>query len=160
MSTFFTELKLQGYTAAVAENEVDGLMLEELVAADGLSDLGVTTLHAIRIKRALKVAADDIAQTSCASVGADDGSGPTTSGSGVPAVANSCMHLVRTLHCLLCAWPPTLAAAHPMNAPCGSSVSECRCVRQRDGYGDFRICAATPWRRSGGPKRGAAEGPT
>ncbi len=99
MSAFFTELKLQEYTAAVAENEVDGQTLQELVAADGLSDLGVTKLHAIRIKRALEKAADDLAQTSCASVGADDGSGLTKSGSGVPAVANSCMHLVRTLHC-------------------------------------------------------------
>ncbi len=65
VSAFLTELKLQGYTAAVAENEVDGQTLEELVAADGLSDLGVTKLHAIKIKRALKVAADDLAQTSC-----------------------------------------------------------------------------------------------
>ncbi len=74
---FFTELKLGQYTAAVAENEVDGHILEELVAADGLSDLGVTKLDAIKIKRALKVAADDLAQTSCAQMGADDGSGPS-----------------------------------------------------------------------------------
>jgi hypothetical protein len=77
VSVFFTELKLGQYTAAVAENEVDGHILEELVAADGLSDLGVTKLDAIKIKRALKVAADDLAQTSCAQMGADDGSGPS-----------------------------------------------------------------------------------
>jgi hypothetical protein len=77
VSAFFTEMKLEEHTAAVAENEVDGHILLELVEADGLSDLGVTKLHAIRIKRALKVAADDLAQTSCAPVGAVDGSGPS-----------------------------------------------------------------------------------
>ncbi len=81
MSAFFTELKLEKYTAAVVENEVDGHVLEELVAADGLSDLGVTKLHAIQIKRALKVAANDLAQTSCRPVGADDGSGPSKASS-------------------------------------------------------------------------------
>ncbi len=77
VSAFFTELKLEGYTAAVAENVVDGHTLLDLVEADGLSDLGLTTLHAIRIKRALKKAADDLAQTSCAPLGADDGAGPS-----------------------------------------------------------------------------------
>ena len=81
MSAFFTELKFEAYTAAVAENEVDGYTLQELVAADGLSDLGVTKLHAIQIKRALKVAANDLAQTSCRPVGADDGSGPSKASS-------------------------------------------------------------------------------
>jgi hypothetical protein len=81
VSAFFTELKLERYTAAVVENEVDGHLLEELVAADGLSELGVTKLHAIKIKCALKVAADDLAQTSCASMGADDGSGPSKASS-------------------------------------------------------------------------------
>ena len=81
VSAFFTELKLEAYTAAVAENEVDGHTFLELVEADGLSDLGVTKLHAIRIKRALKVAADELAQTSFAPVGADDGSGPSKASS-------------------------------------------------------------------------------
>ena len=81
MSAFFTELKLQGYAAAVAEYEVDGYTLQELVVADGLSDLGVTKLHAIRIKRALERAADELAQTSFAPVGADDGSGPSKASS-------------------------------------------------------------------------------
>jgi hypothetical protein len=81
VSAFFTELKLEKYTAAVVENEVDGHMLKELVAADGLSELGVTKLHAIKIKCALKVAADDLAQTSCAPVGADDDSGPSKASS-------------------------------------------------------------------------------
>ena len=93
---FFTELKLQGYTAAAAEYEVDGYTLQELVAADGLSDLGVTKLHAIRIKRALKVAADDLAQTSCAPAGADDGSGPSKASSRGATAADLDMHLVRT----------------------------------------------------------------
>ncbi len=81
VSAFFTELNLQGYTAAVAENEVDGQTLQELVAADGLSDLGVTKLHAIQIKRALEKAANELAQTSFAPVGADDGSGPSKASS-------------------------------------------------------------------------------
>jgi hypothetical protein len=93
---FFTELKLQGYAAAVAEYEVDGYTLQELVVADGLSDLGVTKLHAIRIKRALKAAADDLAQTSCAPAGADDGSGPSKASSRGATAADLDMHLVRT----------------------------------------------------------------
>ncbi len=90
MIAFFVELKLEEYTAAVAENEVDGHMLQELVVADGLSDLGVTKLHAIQIKRALNVAADDLAQTSCAPVRVDDCSGPSKASRRLPAVANSC----------------------------------------------------------------------
>ena len=78
VSAFFTELKLEAHTAAVTENEVDGRTLLELVEADGLSDLGMTKLHAIQIKRALKKAADELARTSYASVGAVDGSGPST----------------------------------------------------------------------------------
>ncbi len=96
MSAFFTELQLEEYTAAVAENDIDGHTLLELVEADGLSDLGVTKLHAIRLKRALKVAAGDLAQTSCAPVVADDGSGPSKACSRRAAFANFVMHLVRT----------------------------------------------------------------
>ncbi len=81
MSAFFTELKLEAYTAAIAENEVDGHTLLELVEVDGLSDLGVTKLHAIRIKRALEKAADNLAQTSCPPSGTDDGSGPSKASS-------------------------------------------------------------------------------
>jgi hypothetical protein len=96
VSAFFTELQLEEYTAAVAENEIDGHTLLELAEADGLSDLGVTELHAIMLKRALKVAAGDLAQTSCVPVVADDGSGPSKACSRRAAVANSVMHLVRT----------------------------------------------------------------
>jgi hypothetical protein len=54
-----------------AENEVDGHTLLELVAVDGLSELGVTKLHAIRIKRALEKAANDIVRLTCAPAKAD-----------------------------------------------------------------------------------------
>ncbi len=81
VSAFFTELKLEAYTAAIAKNEVDGYILLELVEADGLSDLGVTKLQAIQIKRALKKAADELAQTSYAPLGAVDGSGPSKASS-------------------------------------------------------------------------------
>ena len=96
MSAFFTELKLEKYTAAVVENEVDGHVLEELVAADGLSDLGATKLHAIKIKRALEKAADELAQTCFAPVGADDGSGPSKASSRGATAADLDVHLVRT----------------------------------------------------------------
>ncbi len=96
VSLFFTELNLEAYTAAVAENEVDGHTLQELVVTDGLSDLGVTKPHAIKIKRALKVAADDLAQTGCAPLVADDDPGPSKACNRRAAVANSVMHLVRT----------------------------------------------------------------
>ena len=62
MAAFLADLRLEEYVAGVAENEVDGHTLLELVAVDGLSDLGVTKLHAIRIKRALEKAANDVAQ--------------------------------------------------------------------------------------------------
>jgi hypothetical protein len=84
VSAFFVELKLDQCMAAIAENEVDGHTLQELVAADGLSDLGVTKLHAIKIKRALEKAADDLAQTSCAPVGANDSSGPSKVSAAMP----------------------------------------------------------------------------
>ncbi len=81
VSAFFTELRLEAYTAAIVENEVDGHILLELVEADGLSDLGVTKLQAIQIKRALKKAADELAQTSYAPLGAVYGSGPSKASS-------------------------------------------------------------------------------
>ncbi len=53
--TFFTELKLGEYTAAITENEVDGRMLQDLLAGDGLGDLGIKSMvHALRIKRGLE----------------------------------------------------------------------------------------------------------
>jgi hypothetical protein len=55
--TFFTELKLGEYIAAITENEVDGEMLQDLLAGDGLGDLGIKSMvHALRIKRGLKIA--------------------------------------------------------------------------------------------------------
>ena len=62
MGAFLADLRLEEYVAGVAENEVDGHTLLELVAVDGLSDLGVTKLHAIRIKRALEKAANEVSQ--------------------------------------------------------------------------------------------------
>ncbi len=53
--TFFTELKLGEHTAAITENEVDGRMLQDLLAGDGLGDLGIKSMvHALRIKRGLE----------------------------------------------------------------------------------------------------------
>ncbi len=61
--TFFTELKLGEYTAAITENEVDGRMLQDLVAGDGLGDLGIKSMvHALRIKRGLENASADQAK--------------------------------------------------------------------------------------------------
>ncbi len=77
VSLFFTDLKLEAYTAAVVENEVDGHTLLELVEADGLSDLGLTKLQAIRIKRALKVAAATSLKPAAHRWARDDGSGPS-----------------------------------------------------------------------------------
>ena len=52
---FFTEMKLGGYNAAIAENEVDGRMLLDLISQNALADLGiVTTLHVLKIKRRLE----------------------------------------------------------------------------------------------------------
>jgi hypothetical protein len=71
VGAFLADLRLDEYVAGVAENEVDGHTLLELVAVDGLSDLGVTKLHTIRIKRALEKAAKDIARLTCAPAAAD-----------------------------------------------------------------------------------------
>ena len=61
--TFFTELKLGEYSAAITENEVDGRMLQDLLADDGLGDLGITSkVHALRIKRGLENASADQAK--------------------------------------------------------------------------------------------------
>ncbi len=61
--TFFTELKLGEHTAAITENEVDGRMLQDLLAGDGLGDLGITSkVHALRIKRGLENASADQAK--------------------------------------------------------------------------------------------------
>ncbi len=71
VGAFLADLRLDEYVGGVAENEVDGHTLLELVAVDGLSDLGVTKLHAIRIKRALEKAAKDIARLTGAPAATD-----------------------------------------------------------------------------------------
>ncbi len=54
---FFTDLKLTEHTAAAAKHAVDGRMLQELLAADGLGELGITSkLHVLRIKHTLEKA--------------------------------------------------------------------------------------------------------
>ena len=59
---FFTELKLTDHTAAVAKHDIDGRTLQELLAADGLGELGITSkLHVLRIKHALEKA-EELAQ--------------------------------------------------------------------------------------------------
>ena len=51
---FFADLKLDEYNAAVAEHEVDGQMLQDLLVHDALGDLGIVTrLHVLKIKRAV-----------------------------------------------------------------------------------------------------------
>ena len=55
---FFTELKLAEHTAAVAKHAVDGRMLQ-LLAGDGLGELGITSkLDVAKIKHALEKAED------------------------------------------------------------------------------------------------------
>ena len=66
VSAFFAELKLEEYTAVVAENAVDGRMLQDLVAEDGLGDLGIKSkVHVLRIKRGLENASADQAKGTC-----------------------------------------------------------------------------------------------
>ena len=56
---FFSAQKLGEYTAAVAENEVDGNMLQQLAAQKGLDELGVQSkLHVIKIEAGLAKAAE------------------------------------------------------------------------------------------------------
>jgi hypothetical protein len=51
---FLEDLKLDEYNAAVAEHEVDGQMLQDLLVHDALGDLGIVTrLHVLKIKRAV-----------------------------------------------------------------------------------------------------------
>jgi hypothetical protein len=60
---FFTDQKLGEYNAAIAENEVDGRMLQDLQAEDGLGELGIKSkIHLLRIKRGLEKAAEDRAK--------------------------------------------------------------------------------------------------
>ncbi len=57
---FFSAQKLGEYTAAVAENEVDGNMLQQLAAQKGLDELGIKSkLHVIKIEAGLAKAAED-----------------------------------------------------------------------------------------------------
>ncbi len=59
---FFSTQKLGEYTAAVAENGVDGSMLQQLAAQKGLGELGIKSkLHVIKIEAALRKAAEDTA---------------------------------------------------------------------------------------------------
>jgi hypothetical protein len=56
---FFTDQKLGEYNAAIAENEVDGRMLQDLLAEDGIGELGIKSkIHLLRIKRGLEKAED------------------------------------------------------------------------------------------------------
>ncbi len=59
---FFSAQKLGEYNAAVAENEIDGNMLQQLAAQKGLDELGVKSkLHVIKIEAALAKATEDAA---------------------------------------------------------------------------------------------------
>eukprot|EP00928_Gymnodinium_smaydae_P092254 TRINITY_DN7607_c0_g1_i2.p2 TRINITY_DN7607_c0_g1~~TRINITY_DN7607_c0_g1_i2.p2 ORF type:complete len:129 (+),score=13.18 TRINITY_DN7607_c0_g1_i2:146-532(+) len=49
------ELKLEQYIAAVEENEIDGPVLTDLARADGLHELGITSMiHRSKIRAALE----------------------------------------------------------------------------------------------------------
>jgi hypothetical protein len=57
---FFSAQKLGEYSAAIAENEVDGNMLQQLAAQKGLDELGIKSkLHVIKIEAGLAKAAED-----------------------------------------------------------------------------------------------------
>ncbi len=59
---FFAELELQEYNAALAKYNVDGRLLQFLIADDALAELGISKLHKHVIRRGLEKAADGIAQ--------------------------------------------------------------------------------------------------
>jgi hypothetical protein len=63
VAAFFTSLKLDDCTPAIFENEIDGRLLLDLLAEDGLADLGITTkVQKAKIKRGLGKAANSLAQ--------------------------------------------------------------------------------------------------
>jgi hypothetical protein len=69
VSAFFSAQKLGEYNAAIAENEVDGNMLQELAAQNGLDELGIKSkLHVIRIEAALAKAAAVVSLCLCLSL--------------------------------------------------------------------------------------------
>jgi hypothetical protein len=63
VAAFFTSLKLDECNPAVIENEIDGRLLLDLLADDGLADLGIKSkLQTVKIKRGLDKAANSLAQ--------------------------------------------------------------------------------------------------
>ena len=62
VQAFLAVLELDVYTAAIRTEKVDGRMLQDLVAEDGLGDLGIKSkVHVLRIKRGLEKVAEDLA---------------------------------------------------------------------------------------------------
>jgi hypothetical protein len=56
---FFMALELGEYNAAIKREKVDGRMLQDLQAADGLGELGIKSkIHLLRIKHGLEKAED------------------------------------------------------------------------------------------------------
>ncbi len=91
---FFTDLKLGEYDAAIVENEVNGRMLQDLQAADGLGELGIKSkIHLLRIKHGLEKA-EDRSKDTCGN-----------------AVVRCCA-LPRPHHIMPCFRPLCRAAAH------------------------------------------------
>ncbi len=57
---FFAARELEVYIAAIKKEKVDGRMLLDLIAEDGLGELGIQSkIHMLRIKRGLEDAAED-----------------------------------------------------------------------------------------------------
>jgi hypothetical protein len=54
VAAFFTSLKLDECKAAIIQHEIDGRLLQDLLADDGLADLGIKSkLQKAKIKRGL-----------------------------------------------------------------------------------------------------------
>jgi hypothetical protein len=66
VQAFFCALELGEYNAAIKKEKVDGRMLQDLLAEDGLGELGIKSkVHLLRIKHGLEDAAQDHAKDTC-----------------------------------------------------------------------------------------------
>ena len=68
LSAFFAAQELDVHIAAIKREKVDGRMLLDLIAEDGLDELGINSkIHKLRIRRGLEAASDDRPKAECAS---------------------------------------------------------------------------------------------
>ena len=66
VQAFFIGLELGEYNAAIKKEKVDGRMLQDLQAADGLGELGIKSkVHLLRIKHGLEDAVQGHAKDTC-----------------------------------------------------------------------------------------------